>query len=301
MILFYGYGDDRPLEAAIDAATTLGIDRMLIDQRQAAFSELLLESGPDGLAGSLVVADTSIALSDISAVYARPLTPVATADSRANERAIAFNEAFLDWMDIANCRIVNRPAAMHSNASKPFQAQIIAEAGFSVPDTLVTNEPELAHRFWRDHGDVIFKSTSGVRSIVRRLDDRRAEHLERLRALPTMFQEFVPGVDVRVHVVGTLIFASEIRSSAVDYRYAGRDGLDADLVPINLRGDVAERCVLVAERLQLPFCGIDLRRRPGGEYVCFEVNPMPGYSYFESETGQPISRALVEYLARVTS
>jgi NAD(P)-dependent dehydrogenase (short-subunit alcohol dehydrogenase family) len=43
-------------------------------------------------------------------------------------------------------------------------------------------------------------------------------------------------------------------------------------------------------------CGIDLRRRPDGEHVCFEVNPMPGYSYFESETGQAISEALVDYL-----
>jgi hypothetical protein len=27
------------------------------------------------------------------------------------------------------------------------------------------------------------------------------------------------------------------------------------------------------------------------------VNPMPGYSYFEQETGQPISEALVDLLA----
>jgi hypothetical protein len=27
------------------------------------------------------------------------------------------------------------------------------------------------------------------------------------------------------------------------------------------------------------------------------VNPMPGFSYYESHTGQPIARALVRYLA----
>jgi hypothetical protein len=29
---------------------------------------------------------------------------------------------------------------------------------------------------------------------------------------------------------------------------------------------------------------------------CFEVNPSPAYSYYESHTGQPISAALARYL-----
>jgi hypothetical protein len=33
---------------------------------------------------------------------------------------------------------------------------------------------------------------------------------------------------------------------------------------------------------------------------CFEVNPSPGYSYFEANTGQPIARAVARYLAGKT-
>jgi glutathione synthase/RimK-type ligase-like ATP-grasp enzyme len=48
----------------------------------------------------------------------------------------------------------------------------------------------------------------------------------------------------------------------------------------------------------LPFAGIDLRRRGGdGAWVCFEVNPSPGFSFYESRTGQPIARAVARYLA----
>ena len=61
--------------------------------------------------------------------------------------------------------------------------------------------------------------------------------------------------------------------------------------------DVASRCVELAEALDLPLAGIDLRRRPDGQYVCFEVNPMPAYSYYESNTGLPISLALADLLA----
>jgi glutathione synthase/RimK-type ligase-like ATP-grasp enzyme len=87
-----------------------------------------------------------------------------------------------------------------------------------------------------------------------------------------------------------------VRSDAIDYRYARSDGVDVDLDEITLPADIASACVALAARLGLQFCGIDLRRRPDGEHVCFEVNPMPGYSYFESETGQAISEALVDYL-----
>jgi glutathione synthase/RimK-type ligase-like ATP-grasp enzyme len=102
---------------------------------------------------------------------------------------------------------------------------------------------------------------------------------------------------VRVHVVGTQAFATEIRSSAVDYRYASRTGADAELVACGLPPEVASKCVALAHELDLPLCGIDLRRRPDGSFVCFEVNPMPGFSYYEHSTGQGIGEAVVSYLA----
>jgi len=142
----------------------------------------------------------------------------------------------------------------------------------------------------------VFKSTSGVRSIVQRLDAAGAARLGRVRHLPTQFQELVDGVDVRVHVVGDRVFACEIRSEAADYRYASRDGLAAELTPAVLNPELAARSIDLAKRLQLRFAGIDLRRRDDGTYVCFEVNPMPAYSYFENQTGLEISAALAAML-----
>jgi glutathione synthase/RimK-type ligase-like ATP-grasp enzyme len=186
---------------------------------------------------------------------------------------------------------------MHSNSSKPYQAQLIARAGFDVPATLVTNDPDAVRDFAAEHGALVYKSTSGIRSIVRRLDAAALARLERVRSLPTQFQAVVDGTDVRVHVVGERVFATEVRSQAVDYRYAARDGLDAELVATDVPDDVAQRCVRLAGELGLALAGVDLRRTPDGRWACFEVNPMPGYSFYESHTGQPISRALVAHLA----
>ena len=49
--------------------------------------------------------------------------------------------------------------------------------------------------------------------------------------------------------------------------------------------------------LDLPFCGVDLRQRPDDSWVCFEVNPSPGYSWYESAADLPISNQLVMWLA----
>jgi glutathione synthase/RimK-type ligase-like ATP-grasp enzyme len=296
MILFYGHDDDSPLELAISAAQELDIDYLVVDQRDANLHSLTLDVGPHGVDGALTTGDTEIALSDIDAVYARPLGPDGHAHS-LSEHAVNLQQLFMSWFDVADCLVVSRPSAMDSNASKPFQLQLIAAAGFAVPDTLVTNRCDLARHYWHRRGDVVFKSTSGIRSIVRRLNEQRAANLERVAALPTQFQERVVGPDVRVHVVGDVVFAARVRSEGDDYRYANQEGLSAEIEPIDLPSEVARLCVSLARDLELPFCGIDLRQRSDNSYVCFEVNPMPGYSYYESHTGAPISRALVELLA----
>ena len=298
MIILYGRGDDTPLARAAETAGELGVDHVVVDQRQAADADLWVEVGGDGARGRLVVAGTELDLVAVQGIYARPLeVPAAGGDPLDARRASAFAGGFLEWLDLAPGCVVNRPAAMHSNASKPYQAQLVARAGFAVPATLVTDDPEEVLAFRREHTRVVYKSISGVRSIVRELDDTAARRLDRVRALPTQFQAYVPGTDVRVHVVGGRVFATEVASQALDYRYANRDGLSARLTASGLPDDVSERCLEVAASLGLPLCGIDLRRRPDGEHVCFEVNPMPAYSYFEAEAGQPISVALVELLA----
>ena len=107
--------------------------------------------------------------------------------------------------------------------------------------------------------------------------------LEDVRSCPTQFQGRVPGVDVRVHVVGAEIFATRIDGDADDYRYASRQGLPRPrLSATDLPDDVAKRCRLLAARLDLPVAGVDLRVTPEEEWFCFEVNPSPAFLYYET-------------------
>jgi glutathione synthase/RimK-type ligase-like ATP-grasp enzyme len=291
VIIVFGSGDDSCIERVVDAALELGVEHRLIDQRRLDHDDLLLEVGPSAVRCLARVADEVIDLGDAEAVYARPLGVGTTA------RSHAFGAAFTEWLDLADALVVNRPISMRSNSSKPYQCQLIAEAGFAVPDTLVSNDPNEVREFAERHGRVIFKSTSGIRSIVRELDEQRLDALDGVRSLPTQFQAYVPGVDTRVHVVGGATFATEMATDAIDYRYSRLDGKEVSHLPVELDGEVAQRCVALAELLELPLCGIDLRRRADGGYVCFEVNPMPAFSYYEAHTGQPIAHTLVEFLS----
>lgn len=294
MILFYGRMDDSPLRRAVEAAQERGVPYVLIEQRHLAQHDLALAVDDSGVAGTIVAAGAMLDLATVHAVYLRPLDLPVVGDRVDRLRAEAFHTGLLEWAEIADCVVLNRPSAMESNSSKPFQQQHIARFGFRVPETLVTSDPDAARDFRDRHGRTVFKSVSGIRSIVREFDDDAAARLERIRLLPTLFQQYVPGVDVRVHVVGAQVFATEIRSPATDYRYAARDGADVDLAATDLPSNLADRCLRLADGLGLPLCGIDLRHRPDGQWFCFEVNPMPAYSYYESNTGQPIADAIID-------
>jgi glutathione synthase/RimK-type ligase-like ATP-grasp enzyme len=191
---------------------------------------------------------------------------------------------------------------MMSNNSKPYQAQLIQKSGLRVPDTLITNDPDLVMEFRGQHRQIIYKSISGVRSIVRKFQEEDLRRLDKIRWCPVQFQEYIEGFNVRVHVVGNEVFSTLVRSDATDYRYAEAElGMAAELEAYELAADSAQRCINLAASLDLPFAGIDLKVTPDGEVFCFEVNPCPGFSYYESHTGQPIAMAVARYLTGLSA
>ena len=158
-------------------------------------------------------------------------------------------------------------------------------------------DPERVRAFYARHKRVVYKSISGVRSIVEPLEENDLERLNQIRWCPTQFQAFVEGTNVRVHAVGAHVFATAIHTFATDYRYAARQGSEAELQEFTLPDELAQRCVKLANALGLAFAGIDLKLTPERRVCCFEVNPSPAFSYYEAHTGQPIVRNVVRYLA----
>lgn len=258
------------------------------------------DAGPDG---HITGPDWSLDLNELTGVYARFLGPegrtpppgVAPTDVPA--MYFEYDTGLTALLEDLPCAVVNRLAGAMSNNSKPYQALLVRECGLLTPPTLVTNDPKAALRFYDEcQGEVIYKSLSGIRSIVRRVEADQLARLPLLRHGPAQFQAFIPGENVRVHTVGDQLFATRVRSNAVDYRYASRDGHGVEMEPTTLPPVVAEACMRLARRLDLLLAGIDLKEDPDGNYYCFEINPCPGFLYYEQYTGQPISTALANLL-----
>jgi glutathione synthase/RimK-type ligase-like ATP-grasp enzyme len=306
MILLWGIAQDRPLALVRAALARRGAAVFWLDQKDASRTQVELRVDAD-VGGAVRVGDERCDLAAVSAVYVRnydsrtlELAPDA-GDMDADmdvvrRRAVAVDDVVTAWLDVAPAFVINPFSAMASNNSKPYQLSLIRAAGFATPDTLLTTDAAAVAQFRERHGELIYKSISGVRSIVSRFTAEHAERLADLRWCPTQFQEYIPGRDHRVHTVGDDVFACEIISSADDYRYGARQGMDVELRACELPPDCAERCQRLAQSLGLPVAGIDLRRTPEGEWYCFEVNPSPAFSYYEAVTQQPIADAIAALL-----
>jgi glutathione synthase/RimK-type ligase-like ATP-grasp enzyme len=278
-----------------------------LDQRETLKIEVEL-SVDERVEGSVRIGDRTCDLAKLRSVYVRyqdywRLSEMARADETGAgwRHAQAVDKALGSWLEVTPALVINPLSAMGSNCSKPYQLSLIRSVGFETPETLITTDPQAAREFWERHGIVVYKSISAVRSIVSRLGAKHVDRLEDLHWCPTQFQQYIPGRDYRVHVVGQEVFACEIDSNADDYRYATRQGGYVKLRPYSLSGDCAGRCKVLAAGLGLVVAGVDLRQTPDGRWYCFEVNSSPAFTYYEAPTSKVIAEAVASLLVEGSS
>jgi hypothetical protein len=307
-VLVWGPASDPPTELVLGALAVRGADAALVDPRDAAHHRVRASLDDGKFAAALSIGGHEVSLSRLTGAYLRPVEaqPASDGDSHGQTASAAghaarFHRAMVDLTETlafeGRIRVLNPLSAMSSNMSKPYQAQTIVRCGFSTPDTLLTDDRGEVERFVARYPSAVYKSASGVRSIVSAVADTDPARMRLITWCPVQFQERVDGFDVRVHVVGERTFAARVISDAIDYRYAARQtGTNAALEAYTIPADVRERCVLLAQQFGLPFAGIDLKFCTDGRVVCFEVNPSPGFSYYELTTGLPIAAAVADEL-----
>jgi hypothetical protein len=306
VILLCGIPSETPLQMVREQLDRLGAAHLVFNQREFDKVDMELAIAGGRIEGYLRLQGRTYPLREFTGLYMRlmddrflPELAAEPMDSERRRHCRDLHQYLVDWADIAPANIVNRTAPMASNFSKPYQAQMIQAHGFAVPETLITTEPGLVRDFCARHARVIYKSISGVRSIVKTMCDEDLERLDTISWCPVQFQAYVEGLDVRVHVVDQEVFATAVHSSATDYRYAHtQTGQPARLEALALPEELAAACVDLTRSIGLAFSGIDLKLEPDGRVTCFEVNPCPAFSYYEASTGQPIATAVARYLGR---
>ena len=300
MLLIIGIPSESPVRLLTEACEELQLPYRMCNQRRQEY--WTVEPDYANFDNSIFFdGEQRFRIGDFTGIYLRTMdhTKVPEYETCADKHAVdAMYQRLFKLMDmVEGPRMVNRPTPMMSNNSKPFQSIIISRHGLDVPATCITNNIDAATAFINSYRHVIYKSVSGTRSIVKQVDEHSLEQLHKVKYCPVQFQECVEGTNVRVHVINDTAIATKICTDAVDYRYAHQEEKHTELEPMDLDQVTADKCVQLAKALQLPFSGIDLMLTHDGRTICFEVNPCPGYSYYESNTGQLISHALARYLA----
>lgn len=304
MILLWGILQDEPLAAVCASLRRMAVPFVFLDQFKILDTKTEL-SVDSKISGIVRICNETIDLAKIKSVYIRtydwrqiPDIKNAGQGSGAWYHAWKVEETMVSWLEITPALVVNRLSAMASNNSKPYQSSVIRSMGFMTPRTLITTNPNAAREFLERYGSVIYKSISGIRSIVSRLTPEHMERLDDIQYCPTQFQQYIPGTDYRVHVVGKEIFCSKIITDADDYRYASKTGNAVEIRPCDIPENFARKCRLLTETLDLVVAGIDLRLTPDGQWYCFEVNPSPGFTYYQQSTDQPIDDSIARLLVK---
>ena len=108
------------------------------------------------MGGTVWDCDTPVRLDDVGALYtrvydARQLPPVGDAGPETWIRVQEVESAIWAWAEETPALVINRPTAMASNGSKPYQSAAIEGCGFAIPETLITTDPRAAAEFWERH------------------------------------------------------------------------------------------------------------------------------------------------------
>jgi glutathione synthase/RimK-type ligase-like ATP-grasp enzyme len=204
-------------------------------------------------------------------------------------------------------RWVNRPESQRRLNYKPAQLTFAKHVGFKVPNTEVTNDPDVVSELIAKYGKVIYKSLSGyifsdqtaiLTSLV------TMEHVQKdpesIRRAPGIYQQFVDkSFEVRVTTVGHRCFAALIETPAsgpasVDWRHAQFEDVFRvyDIPP-----EVEARTQRYLSEAGLRYGAFDFIVTPDGEWYFLECNPAGQFLWLENSLGHPISQAIADELA----
>ncbi|MEV5537473.1 ATP-grasp ribosomal peptide maturase [Saccharopolyspora shandongensis] len=251
-------------------------------------------------------------LEDVHAVWYRSPEAYQMPDTlSAAERQHAFLEAKYGLGGVLSslpALWVNHPARMADAAYKPVQLVRAHECGLTVPDSLISNEPETGRRFVAE-GRTVTKllgsntiSEEGTRKLAwtRVVGDADIADMRGFDVTTHMLQRWVPKqFEARVIVIGEHVTAAEIHAgsaaSYVDYR-SDYDALSYS--PLDVPDEVVKGIRALMTSLDLIYGALDFVVTPAGEWVFLEINPGGQYGWIGAETGVPLTGVLADLLTK---
>ncbi|MCL4513243.1 MAG: ATP-grasp domain-containing protein [Candidatus Eremiobacteraeota bacterium] len=211
----------------------------------------------------------------------------------------------LSWiygLQAAGKILVNPPTPSVVGVLKPHQLYVLQKAGFPVPASVITRNPEEARAFIQSKEKVIYKPASGG-AFAELVDEKAVQRLDAIQSHYVIFQEFVEGTDIRVTAAeDEILAAAELESQAVDFRATpGYLKNKIAVSPCEIPDEIVNLCFKGLKLLGLYYSGIDLKRTREGKYVFLEFNLHPAFLWIEQKLKKPISRGIANLLVKLSA
>ncbi|NLA99905.1 MAG: ATP-grasp domain-containing protein [Methanomicrobiales archaeon] len=182
-------------------------------------------------------------------------------------------------------RVVNTPESIVTCASKVMTTALLLANGVRTPDTAYVKSEEMAQKFLRRHGRIIYKPLYGYDGNGIRLVTEPGE----LGPGPWYLQEYVKNDrDFRIFVLDGEAVGAITRVSDSLTHNIHQGGIGTPVVIDDEMRAVAEAS---AAAIGIDYCGVDLLRDPEG-YTVLEVNGTPNWHCMAA----PIPTLLARYL-----
>lgn len=319
MILILSGSDDPHADAMERVLDERAVAHLRLDPGMfPAQASLSVEFGPSGVRSRTVrLGDRIVDLDEVTAVWVRRPTPARPVERLVGTPVGDFiadetGKVVADLWELLDVTYVPAPRPVLQRAQfKMRQLQLAAEVGLELPDTVVTNDPDVLLEFAGRHERLITKQGgltqprpapdgTGVTRYTELLLPRDLAHVASVGLCPFIVQAYVPKrLELRVTVVGSRVFAAAIHSQAAQHtRNDWRRYDDAHLLmePWTMPAAIERALIALNVRLGLRYSASDFVLTPDGRYVYLETNPSGQFLWVELATGMPLTKAIADEL-----
>lgn len=311
-----GVYEFNAFRSVVEELVILGENAILFKQDKCLEGEYLAF----GVAGgrsyyNIVVDGREYSIDDFSAIwYMKPHLPIELMEFESAEYRHFIHRQFLAmrtaiWSVFSNKKWIDDPWKIQKAEDKIFQIHLAEVAGFEIPDTLVTSDPERIKFFYeRCGGNMIVKILSTSPMVGRvvytnRVTPENLSLIESVRSSPSIFQACIEKkYELRITVVGDKIFPVKIHSqgdklSALDWRRKPllndfEVKMEATVLPLQFE-DMIRRYMKL---LGLRFGCIDVIVTPEDRYIFLEINPNGQWYFVQLNTGEKIAKEIARLL-----
>ena len=209
--------------------------------------------------------------------------------------------SILQQLEEESILVVNSSRSLLIARDKYTSIRLLRKAGIPVPETIVTEDINVAMRYMREWKVAVIKPLTGSLGLGSiKVDDPDLAY-RIMRTLlsqnqPIYLQRYVekPGRDIRVFTVGLKVIAAAYRI-APPGQWKTNVALGARTEPAKVNEELEDISIRVVKALGLEYAGIDIAESPRG-YVVFEANAAPLWRGLMNATGINPAKAIARHV-----